>query len=64
MKFLCKCNFGVHYIKEKENVVIDALSRRCHGISSMITEIDLREPILHQILEDIFYTKVCQLFHS
>ena len=46
MKFLRKYDFYVYYIKRKENVVVDALSRRLHGMSSMITKTDLRERIL------------------
>ena len=64
MEFLCEYNFDVHYIKGKENVIVDALSRRCHKISSMITKIDLRERILHHLPEDVFYIEVFQLVHS
>ena len=54
MEFLCKYNFDVYYIKGKENIVVDALSRRHHVFSSMITGIDLREHIMHHLLEDEF----------
>ena len=59
MEFLCEYYFDVHYIKGKENVVIDALSRRCHEISSMITKIDLIECIFYHLPEDVFYAEVC-----
>ena len=46
MEFLCEYDFDVHYIKGKENVVADALSRRHRELSSMTTSTDLREWIL------------------
>ena len=32
MEFLCEYDFDVHYIKGKENVIMDALSRRLHEV--------------------------------
>ena len=64
MEFLCKYNFDVHYIKGKENVLVDALSRRHHELSSMTTSTDLREKILLHLPTDELYAKVSQMLHS
>ena len=64
MEFLCEYDFDVHYIKGKENVVADALSRRCHELSSMTTCTDLRERILHHLPKDELYAEVSQLVCS
>lgn len=61
MEFLCEYDFDVHYIKGKENVVADALSRRHHALSSMSTSTDLRERILQHFPVDEFYSEVCQM---
>ena len=59
MEFLCEYDFDVHYIKGKENVVADSLSRRRHALSSMTTSTDLRERILQHLPADEFYSEVC-----
>ena len=64
MEFLCEYDFDVHYIKGKENVVADTLSRRCHELSSMIVSTDLRERILHCLPADEIFTEVSQVVHS
>ena len=64
MEFLCEYDLDVHYMKEKENLVTDALSRRCHKIYSMITKTYLREFILHHLPKDVFYMEVFQLVHT
>lgn len=64
MKFLCEYDFCVHYIKGKENVVADALSRRFHELSSVTTCTDLREWILQHLPADELYAEVSQLVHS
>ena len=64
MEFLCEYDFDVHYIKGKENVVVDALSRWRHELASMVTSTDLRERIMHHLPEDEFYLEYCQLVHS
>ena len=64
MEFLCEYDFDVHYIKGKENVVADALSRRRHELASMVTGTDLRERILRHLPEDEFYAEFCQTTHS
>ena len=58
MEFLCEYDFDVHYIKGKENVVADALSRRHHELSSMTVSTDLRERILHCLPVDELFTEV------
>ena len=64
MEFLCEYEFDVHYIKGKENVVADALSRRRHELSSVNTCTNLREKILHHFPADELYAKVSQMVHS
>ena len=64
MEFICEYDFDVHYIKGKENIVVDALSRRRHEFSSMITSTNLRERIMHHLPKDEFYAEVFQLVHS
>ncbi|GLJ50967.1 hypothetical protein SUGI_1085410 [Cryptomeria japonica] len=46
MEFLCEYDFDVHYIKGKENVVADALSRRRHEVYTISMGTDLRDRIL------------------
>ena len=64
MEFLCEYDFDVHYIKGKENVVADALSRRRHELSSVTTSTDLRERILQHLPADELYSEVSQVVHS
>ena len=64
MEFLCEYDFDVHYIKGKENVVADALSRRCHELSSMTTSTYLRECVLQHLPIDELYAEVSQVVHS
>ena len=64
MEFLCEYDFNVHYIKGKENVVVDAFSRRHHELSSVTTCTDLREQILQHLLADELYAEVSQIVHS
>ena len=58
MEFLCEYDFDVHYIKGKENVVADALSRRQHVISILSLGVDLRGRILEVLPSDIWYQEV------
>ena len=58
MEFLCEYDFDVHYIKGKENVVADALSRRRHEVSVMSLGVDLRSRILEGLPSDTWYQEV------
>jgi hypothetical protein len=51
-------NFGISYIKGKENVVVDALSRRPCVFSLVSLKVNIRERVLTQFLGDSWYLKV------
>jgi hypothetical protein len=51
-------DFGISYIKGKENVVTDALSRRPRIFSLVPLKANLREQVLTQLLGDSWYLKV------
>jgi hypothetical protein len=51
-------NFGISYIKEKENVVADALSRRPRVFSLVPLKVNMRECVLTQLQGDSWYLKV------
>jgi hypothetical protein len=51
-------DFGISYIKGKENVVMDALSRRPRVFSLVPLKVNLRERVLTQLLGDSWYLKV------
>jgi hypothetical protein len=57
-------NFGISYIKGKENVVMDALSRRPCVFSLVPLKVNLREPVLTQLLGDSWYLKVTSNLQS
>jgi hypothetical protein len=48
-------DFGISYIKGKENVVVDALSRRPRILSLVTLKVNLKEHVLTQILGDNWY---------
>jgi hypothetical protein len=50
--------FGISYIKGKENVVADSLSRRPRVFSLVPLKVNLRESVLTQLLGDSWYLKV------
>jgi hypothetical protein len=57
-------DFGILYIKGKENVVADALSRRPRIFSLATLKVNLREHVLAQIQRDSWYLKVTSNLQS
>jgi hypothetical protein len=57
-EFMSEYNFGISYIKGKENVVAYALSRRPCVFSWVPLKVNLREHVLMQLQGDILYLKV------
>ena len=57
-------DFGISYIKGKENVVVDALSRRPRVFSSVPLKVKLGERVLGQLLGDNWYLKVTSTLQS
>ena len=51
-------DFGIFFIKGKENVVVDSLSRRPRRFSLVPLKVNLRERVLGKILGDNWYLKV------
>jgi hypothetical protein len=50
--------FGISYIKGKENVVVDAMSRTLWIFSLVLLKVNLMEQVLVQFLGDSWYLKV------
>jgi hypothetical protein len=57
-------DFGISYIKGKENVVTDALSRRPRFFSFVPLKVNLRERVLKQLQGDSWYLKVTSNLQS
>eukprot|EP00253_Pinus_taeda_P013056 PITA_13056 len=57
-EFLSEYDFGISYIKGKENVVADALSKRPQIFSLIPIKVDLRQRVLDQLIKDNWYLKV------
>ena len=57
-------DFGILYIKGKENVIADALSRRPHVFSLIPLKVNLREHVLTQLQGDSWYLKVTSNLQS
>jgi hypothetical protein len=51
-------DFGISYIKGKENVITDASSRRPRVFSLVPLKVNLRERVLMQLQGDSWYLKV------
>jgi hypothetical protein len=57
-EFMSEYDFGISYIKGKENVVADALSRIPRIFSLVPLKVNLRERVLEQLEGDSWYLKV------
>jgi hypothetical protein len=63
-EFMSEYDFGILYIKGKENVVVDALSRRPRVFSLVPLKVNLRERVLGKLLGDSWYLKVTSTLQS
>jgi hypothetical protein len=63
-EFMSVYDFGISYIKGKENVVADSLSRRSCIFSLVTLKVNLREHVLTQLQRDSWYLKVTSNLQS
>jgi hypothetical protein len=63
-EIMSEYDFGISYIKGKENVVIDALSRRPRIFSLETLKVNLREHVLTQLPGYSWYLKVTSNLQS
>jgi hypothetical protein len=63
-EFMSEYDFGILYIKGKENVVADALSRRPRIFSLVTLKVNLREHALTQLPGDSWYLEVTSNLQS
>jgi hypothetical protein len=55
---MSKYDFGIMYIKGKDNVVMDALRKQPHAFSLVPLKVNLKERVLGKLLRDNWYLKV------
>jgi hypothetical protein len=63
-EFMSEYDFGIRYIKGKDNVVANALSRRPRVFSLVPLKVNLRERVLMQLQGDNWYLKVTSNLQS
>jgi hypothetical protein len=63
-EFMSEYDFGISYFKGKENMVVDAFSRRPRVFSLVCLKVNLRERVLGQLLGDSWYLKVTSTLQS
>jgi hypothetical protein len=63
-EFMSEYDFGISYIKGKDNVVADALSRRPCVFSLVPLKVNMREHVLAQLHGDSWYLKVTSNLQS
>ena len=57
-EFMSEYDFGILYIKGKENVVVDSLRRKPRILSLVPLKVDLKERVLGKLVGESWYLKV------